>query len=121
MTGPHTEVSEYADELLSVPRAHLRLELTQDEEGLVLEYGERTIVRCFLTRQGMTAAGFMARALGVSVPPLGETAHARVSTGVLYRAVGIASLDFDLEASYVLLERLLEEAEMQRGGSSAET
>ena len=84
-------------------------------------YGERTIVRCFLTRQGMTAAGFMARALGVPVPPLGETAHARVSTGVLYRAVGIASLDFDLEASYVLLERLLEEAEMQRGGSSAET
>ena len=121
MTGPHTEVSEYADELLSAPRAHLRLELTQDEEGLLLLYDGRTIVRCFLTRQGMTAAGFMARALGVSVPPLEETAHARVSTGVLYRAVGIASLDFDLEASYVLLERLLDEAEMQRGGSSAET
>ena len=121
MAGPHTEVSDYADELLSVPRAHLRLELRQDEEGLLLLYGERQLVRCFLTRQGMLAASFMARALGVSVPALGETAHARVSTGVLYRAVGIASLDFDLEASYVLLERLLEEAEMQRGGSSAET
>ena len=36
MTGPHTEVSEYADELLSVPRAHLSLELRQDEEGLLL-------------------------------------------------------------------------------------
>jgi hypothetical protein len=121
MTGPHTEVSEYADELLSVPRAHLSLELRQDEEGLLLLYDGRTVVRCFLTRQGMTAAGFMARALGVSVPALGKTAHARVSTGVLYRAVGVASLDFDSEASYVLLERLLDEAEMQRGGSSAET
>ena len=69
----------------------------------------------------MTAGSFMTKALGVPVPPLGETSHARVSTGVLYRAVGIASLDFDLEASYVLLERLLEEAQMQRGGSSAET
>ena len=66
MTRPHTEVSEYADELLSVPRAHLRLELRQDEEGLLLLYDGRTVVRCFLTRQGMTAAGFMARALGVS-------------------------------------------------------
>ena len=39
-------------------------------------------------------------------------------TGVLYRAMGISSLDFGKEESYVLLDRLLEEAEMQRGGSS---
>ena len=121
MSGPHSEVSDYADELMSVPRAHLRLELTQDQEGLVLVYGGRLLVRCYLTRQGMLAGGFMARALGVSVPPLGESVQARVSTGVLFRAVGVASLDFDSDASQILLDRLLEEAEMQRGGSSDET
>ena len=121
MIGPHTEVSDYADELMSVPRAHLRLELTQDEQGLVLLHDGRQLVRCFLTRQGMLAGGFMAKALGVSMPPLGESVPARVSTGVLFRAVGVSSLDFDSDASHILLERLLEEAEMQRGGSSDET
>ena len=121
MSGPHAEVSEYADELMSVPRAHLRLELTQDDEGLALLHDGQTLVRCYLTRQGMLAGGFMAQALGVKMPPLGESVPARVSTGVLFRAVGVASLDFDADEAHVLLERLLEEAEMQRGGSSDET
>ncbi len=121
MTSPHAEIADYADELLATPRAHLRLELTQDTDGLALLHDGRPLVRCFLTRQGILAGGFMARALGVPLPPLGETTHARVSTGVLYRAVGVASLDFDSEASHLLLERLLEEADMQRGGSSDET
>ena len=121
MSGPHVDVSNYADELMSVPRAHLRLELTQDEEGLSLLYEDRLLVRCSLTRQGMAAGGFMAKALGVKIPPLGQSVQPRVSTGVLYRAVGVASLDFETDASFELLERLLDEAEMQRGGSSDET
>jgi hypothetical protein len=66
----------------------------------------------------MLAAGFMAQALGTKVPALGDTGLARVSTGVLYRAIAVAGFDFDKDESYVLLERLLEEAEQQRGGSS---
>ena len=114
----HTEVSEYADELMSVPRAHLALELAQDAEGVQLAHGGKTLVRCSLTRQGMMAAGFMAQALGARVPALGESITARVSTGVLFRAVAVSGLDFDKEESFVLLERLLDEAAMQRGGSS---
>lgn len=121
MNGSHTEVFDYADELMSVPRAHLRLELTQDEMGLSLLHEGRLLVRCFLTRQGMTAGGFMSKALGVKIPPLGESVQARVSTGVLYRAVGVASVNFDSEAASDILHRLLEEAEMQRSGSSDET
>ena len=75
-------------------------------------------MECRLTRQGMAAGAYMARALGVRIPPLGETVRARVSTGVLFRAMSIASLDFDEEASMVVLSRLLDEAEMQRGGVS---
>ena len=118
MSPVHAKVSDYYEELVSVPRAHLRLELRQDDNGLTLLYDGRSLVECSLTQEGMLAGGFMAKALGQSVPPLGKSIIARVSTGVLYRAVAVAGLDFDKEESYVLLERLLEEADMQRGGSS---
>ena len=55
----------------------------------------------------MIAGGFLAQALGVKVPALGESVNARVSTGVLFRALGICQLDFTEKASYVLLERLV--------------
>ena len=51
----------------------------------------------------------------MKVPSLGEEALARVSTGVLFRVLSIARLDLSNDASFPLLERLLEEAAMQRG------
>ena len=121
MPEPHTNVSDYAQELISVPRAHLVLELRQDESGLKLLHEGKLVVECYLTREGMAAAGFMVQSLGAKVPPLGESVTARVSSGVLFRAVSISTLDFNNEESYVLLDRWLEEAEMQRGGSSDAT
>lgn len=118
MAEAHARISEYADELMSVPSAHLRLELRQDEDGLKLLHNDRLLVECDLTREGMAAAGYMARALGAKIPSLGESSPARVSTGVLFRAVSIASLDLSIDESFVLLDRWMEEAEMQRGGSS---
>ena len=118
ITQTHATVSRYADELISVPRAHLRLELRQDAEGLTLLHDGKSLVECALTRQGMVAAGYMAQALGVKIPPLGQSVAARVSTGVLYRVIAIPRLDFDKDESFVLLERLLDEAEMQRGAPS---
>ena len=117
MPQAHTRVSEYAEELIAVPRAHLSLELLQDEMGLALLHDGVHLVECFLTRQGMLAAGFLAEALGVKIPLLGQSVPVKVSTGVLYRVIAISGLDFDNEESYTLLERLLEEATMQRGGS----
>ena len=118
MADVHTKITDYADELMSVPRAHVALELAQDDGGLKLSHDGKMVVECYLTREGMIAATYMAQALGTKVPPLGESVKARVSTGVLFRAVSIASLDYNNDASYVLLERWLEEAEQQRGGSS---
>ena len=118
MSNTHTKVSEYAEELVSMPSAHLRLELRQDDSGVALLHNDRPLVESALTRQGMAAAGFMAQALGVKIPPLGQSVPVRVSSGVLYRALGISGLDFDKDESYILLKRLLEEAEMQRGGAS---
>ena len=118
---PHSRVLDYADELISVPRAHIALELRQDEEGLKLLHGGRLLVECYLTREGMAAGGYMASALGAKIPPVGESVSARVSSGVLFRAVSIASLDFSKQESYLLLDRWLEEAEIQRRGSSDAT
>ena len=118
MPGTDTRVSDYATELLDQPRAHLALELRQADGGVKLLYGDETLVEFYLTRQGMAAAAYVAQALGVSIPPIGESVTARVSTGVLFRAVSIATLDLNVEESFVLLDRWLEEAEMQRGGTS---
>ena len=118
MQEEHVTITPYADELTAVPRAHLALKLSQDDDGLKLLHDGKLLVECNLTRQGMVAASYLAKVLGATVPPLGETATARVSTGVLFRAVSIASLDYDNDASYVLLERWLAEAEQQRGGTS---
>jgi hypothetical protein len=115
---PQVIVTEYADELIATPRAHLRLVLEQNGNGLVLSHEDRILVECPLTEDGMLAAGFVAQALGAKVPPLGESVTARVSTGVLFRVLGVAGLDYKKEESYVLLDRLLEEAERQRGGTS---
>ena len=118
MNERHVEITEYADELISVPRARLLLELTQVESGVTLAHEGKLLVSCRLTREGMAASGFMAQALGAPIPPLGETVQTRVTTAVLFRALSIAELDYTNEASFALLERMLEEAEMQRGGSS---
>jgi len=56
----------------------------------------------------------VAQALGLELPLKGERAQANVSTGVLYRAISIASLDLRIPEAYILLERYLEEAEFQR-------
>ena len=121
MPEPHTKVFDFADELTSTPRAHLALDLAQDEQGLRLSYEGQPMVECYLTHDGMAAGAFMARALGVRLPKLGESVKARVSTGVLFRAVSIASLDLSIEESMVLLERWLEEADLQRMGTNEMT
>ena len=118
MADTHTKVYDYANELVSTPRAHLRLQLSQGDNGLILSFEDNTLAECYLTSEGMLAGGFLAKALGVALPALGESVIARVSTGVLFRAIGVVELDFQKEESLVLLDRLLQEAEVQRGGTS---
>ncbi len=109
---------EYADKIISVPRAHVRVLLRQSKGGVTLLHERKALTKCYITRSGMRAARLMAEALGVEVPPLGGSVEARVSTGVLWRAISISCLDYRKKESYVLLERLLEEAKMQRGSRS---
>ena len=109
---------EYADEIVSVPRAHVRITLRQVQEGVTLLHQGRALTKCYINPSGMRAALFMAQALGVDVPPLGGSVDASVSTGVLWRAISISCLDLRKRESYPILERLLDEANMQRGSGS---
>ena len=115
----HTEVTEFAENLIETPRAHLSLRLSQDSEGLKLSIDKDLLIFCPLTEYGMIAGGFVTQALGTSLPALGDEVTVRVSTGVLFRVIGIAELDYSKDYSQILLERLLEEAEMQRTSKGA--
>lgn len=109
---------EYAYELLSQPRSHMRVELRQVSDGVVLKHGRRVLTKVYLNRSGMNAAVAMAEALGIRVPPKGQAVTARVSTGLLYRVLSISQLDFKNEASFELASNLIEEADQMRGSGS---
>ena len=77
------------------------------------------MTRVYLNRSGMNAAAAMAEALGVRIPPSGESVSTLASTGLLYRVLAISQIDFRNEAAFELAANLVEEAiDMQRGGSS---
>ncbi len=112
---------DHADEVVSVPKAHVRVTLRQGRGGVTLLHGGKALTRCYLNRSGIRGAHYMAEALGLKVPPLGSSVETSVSTGVLWRAVSISCLDFRKEQSWPILERLLEESNMQRGSGSDST
>ncbi len=107
---------EYAYELISTPRAHLRVHLRQTKEGVSLMYRGRVMTKVYLNRSGMNAAAAMAEALGVPIPKLGESVSALVSTGVLYRVLALSELDYRRPAAFELAARLVDDAVAQRGG-----
>ena len=70
---PLVNISDYAHDLISVPRAHVRTVFSQDSTGVSLTHEEHDLVRCPLTRPGMAAAGFMSQAMGVELRAPGES------------------------------------------------
>ena len=105
---------DYADRLLSSPSARVEVTLRRWKTCSTLLHKRRAIARCNADRVGTWTAAFMAQALGVDLPPIGEGVTVQVSSGTLWRAVGISALDLRQREARVLLGRLLEEAEMQR-------
>jgi hypothetical protein len=110
---------DYAEELISVPRGSVPVTLRHGKSGVVLLHKGRVVTRCYSSKVGQWCAPFMAQALGLEVPPPGESARTTVSTGVLFRAISIASLDLRNAATHPILGRMLEEAELQRSRSGS--
>ena len=111
----------YADRLLSRPARRVEVTLRRGKGGLTLLHKGRALTRCYDSGVGRTTAELVARALGAELPPMGESTTIGVSTGVLYRAISISSMDPRIEEIWPLFRRLLEEAELMRlGGSELE-
>ncbi len=77
-------------------------------------HGRHALTRCYDTGAGRLAAGIVAQALGVEIPRPGRAVKAAVSTGVLWRAISISSLDPRIPEARPLIERWLREAAEQR-------
>ena len=110
----------YAEQLLSRPARSVRVTMRRGKGGVTLLHGGRALTRCYDNGAGRLAAQLAADALGISLPPLGGTANASVSTGVLWRVISIASLDPRMPEAKPLLERLVREAAEQRGSATPE-
>jgi hypothetical protein len=118
MSVSRKKAQEYADRLLEAPSAHISVTLKRWKNGVTLLHQGRAVAKCHASRVGIWTAAFMAQALGLELPPVGASATVRVSTGTLWRAVGISSLDLRKREARVLLLRLLEEAQMQRAAAA---
>jgi len=118
MAVSRSKAWSYAEEFLEVPRRSVPVTLRHGKTGVVLMHAGRVLTRCYPSRVGQWTARFMAQALGLDVPSQGESLTTAVSTGVLFRAISISSLDLRNTASYPILERMLEEAEFQRPAKS---
>ena len=105
----------YAEQLLSRPSGRVPVVLRHGKGGITLLHQGRALTRCYGTKSGKIAAELVAQALGVQLPPVGNSVEATVSTGVLYRAISISSIDMRIAEVWPLVERLLEEAQEQRG------
>ena len=104
----------YAERLLSRPSRAVRVTLRRGKSGVTLLHEGRALTRCYDTNTGRMAAELVARALGVNLPDESGSVEAVVSTGVLYRAISLSSLDLRIEGIGRLAQRLLDEAEEQR-------
>ncbi len=120
MSISRRRAQEYAETLWERPSPHLPVILSRGKTGVTLLCRGRAVTRCHASRVGMWAAAFMGQALGLELPPEGGFVRTVVSTGVLWRAVGISGLDLRSREARMLLRHLLEEAEMQRGVGGGE-
>ncbi len=113
-----SKAQDYAEEILNQPRGRTRVHLRKNKSGYTLLHRGRALTKTHNSAIGAFQAAFMAEALGVELPENnGETVEAFVSSGVLYRAVAISSLDLRKPEPRVLLGRLLGTAALQRGAA----
>lgn len=106
-------------EALQRPRGAMEIILFHGKTGLTLKYEGKVIARTHASAVGKKLAPYVAEALGVPLPPRGQSAKATVSSGILFRVLSISSLDLRGEEAEMLLAYLLQEAAEMRGFQSA--
>ena len=104
----------YTEQVLSRPARAVPVKLRHNKSGVTLLHRGRALTQCYDTGPGRVAADLVALALGVPLPPVGESVETAVSTGVLFRVVSLSSIDARVVEMRPLVQRLVEEAIDQR-------
>ena len=105
---------ERGQQAIERPKARMRITLFHGKGGVTLRYEGQVVARTHASGVGRMLAPYLARALGVSLPPVGGKTEAVISSGVLYRVLSISTLDLRQKEAGLLLEYLLREAEEMR-------
>ena len=106
---------ERGRESIERPKGAMDVVLHHGKGGLTVRYQGKVIARTHASGVGRRLAPYLAESLGAVLPPVGESVEATVSSGVMYRALSISSLDLRVPEARMLLDYLLEEAEAMRG------
>ena len=109
----------YAEKLLSRPSGNVNVTLRAGKGGVTILHGRNALSRCYNNPPGRLSASIVAQALGVQLPFAGHSVTTTVSTGVLWRAISISSLDPRIPEAQQLIERFLKDATDQLPVDSA--
>ena len=109
------KAQDYAEQVLNRPGGAKEVTLRRNRTGATLLYRGRTLTRTYGSALGEVQASLMAEVLGVDLPEVGFSVTTKVSSGVLYRAVSVSSLDVRRPEARAVLAQIMNTAAMQRG------
>jgi hypothetical protein len=115
MAISRTKAQDYAETVLNRPGGEKPVVLRRHKSGATLLHRGRALTKTHASGVGEAQAELMAEALGVELPPVGGQVATKVSSGVLYRAIAVSSLDVRRPEARAVLAQLMNTAAMQRG------
>ena len=115
MAISRTKAQDYAESVLNRPGGEKPVVLRRHKSGATLLHRGRALTKTHATNVGAMQAQLMAEVLGVDLPPVGGEVATKISSGVLYRAIAVSSLDVRRPEAQAVLEQILNTAAMQRG------
>ena len=115
MAISRTKAQGYAETVLNRPGGEKPVVLRRHKSGATLLHRGRALTKTHASVVGEAQAEFMAEVLGVKLPAIGGEVATKVSSGVLYRAIAVSSLDVRRPEARAVLAALMNTAAMQRG------
>ena len=115
MAVSRLKAQDYAEQVLNRPGGAKEITLRRNKTGTTLLYHGRTLTRTYDSALGEVQARLMAEVLGVDLPGVGFSVTTKVSSGVLFRAVSVSSLDVRRPEARAVLAQIMNTAAMQRG------
>jgi hypothetical protein len=115
MAISRSKAQDYAEAVINRPGGEKPVVLRRHKNGATLLHRGRALTKTHASRVGQVQAELMAEVLGVELPAVGGEIATKVSSGVLYRAIAVSSLDVRRPEARAVVAELMNVAAMQRG------